>query len=35
MQGTQINRLKLWYDINKWQTILNNTTKIENIERKQ
>ena len=35
MQGTRINRLKLWHDINKWQTILKNTTKVENIERKQ
>ena len=34
MQGTRINRLKLWHDINKWQTIFNNTTKIENIEKK-
>ena len=35
MQGTRINKLKLWHDINKWQTILNNTTKMKNIERKQ
>ena len=27
MQGTRINRLKLWHNINKWQTILNNATK--------